>query len=123
MTPKITKAMADAALKTGGKEKRAVTRPKLPEPRPIPQATDDLKGLVGAISELAQSLKEQLIIAQGQLQEAQRQNTVLSTMVTELSVDKPVRLKPVRDMDRNSATYLLVNHYDIVPVEYRKLHS
>jgi hypothetical protein len=36
-----------------------------------------------------------------------------------------MRLKPIRDMDRESPTYLLVTHYDFVPVTYqpRKLDS
>lgn len=126
MTPKITKDMAEAAIADGAKVKTKPTikKPAPPKPVPIPAAEPDLSGLTGAISELVTSLKDQLNASQESLQAAQRQNDELRALATATMADKPVRLKPVRNMDRESPTYLLIEYIDVVPVTYttRKLN-
>lgn len=124
MTPKITDQMADEALEAGGREKREVQPPPEaitpipPAPEPAPQT--DLEPLTGAIGELVESLRQQLISSQAALEAAQRQNNELQTLAQALMADKPVRFKPVRDMNRDSPTYLLVEYYDMIPVQYTK---
>ena len=122
MTPKITDEMAEAALAEGGRERREVQPP--PPREPIPPPAADLGPLTGAIGDLVASLQDQLKIAQAQLEAAQRQNDELRAMTTAAMAEKPVRLKPVRDLDPNSRTHLLIEYIDVIPVTYsRKLDS
>lgn len=120
MTPKFTKAMAKSAIADGAQVdvKRKVQRP--PPPKiPISQAKDaELEALRGEISQLKQSLADEIYSAQTRAGE-------LVAALSALSENKPMRLKPIRDMDRDSPTYLLVQFYDFVPVTYqpRKLDS
>jgi len=124
MTPKLTKAMADAAIEDGAevKEKRKVAKPPERPPAPATPITPDrgpeIEALRAEISELKQALVAEKAAATGRSQE-------LSQLVATLSENKPMRLKPIRDMNRESETYLLVTHYDFVPVTYqpRKLDS
>jgi hypothetical protein len=126
MTPRLTKAMADSAISDGAdvEEKRVPRKVPKPTPRPpapaIPIAPDrgpDIIALKAEISELKQALAAEKISHERRSQE-------LTVLLQGLSENKPMRLQPIRDMDRNSPTYLLVTHYDFVPVSYRvKLDS
>ena len=119
MTPKMTKAMVDSAISDGAdvKKKRKVQR--LP-PKPTPVAPDrgpEVETLRAEISQLRQALADEKITSEKRSQE-------LTELFKGLSENKPMRLKPIRDMNRESPTYLLVSHYDFVPVSYqRKLDS
>jgi hypothetical protein len=115
MTPKITKRMADTAKKGGAKvtQARKVQRPG-PAKSPISTEPSNTASLEASIAELRQALAAQEITHQQRLQE-------LTGMVTALSTDKPMRLKPIRDMERNSPTYLLVTHYDFIPVKVTRV--
>jgi hypothetical protein len=123
MTPKLTKAMAEAAIEDGAevKEKRKVAKPPR-APAPVtfipPDRGAEIEALRAEIVELKQALAAEKVASAGRSQE-------LTQLVSTLSENKPMRLKPVRDMDRESQTYLLVTHYDFVPVTYqpRKLDS
>lgn len=123
MTPKLTKKMEEAAIKDGAqvKEKRKVAQPvRRPAPPTTPinkDHTPEIQALRAEISELRAAL------------EAERTNALRATQditraLEGLSENKPLRLKPIRDMDPQSKTYLLVEYYDFVPVTYtRKLNS
>ena len=129
---KLTAQMAEEAIADGAtvveppapeKPKRKVQKPP-PAPEraetPVmgPDHTAELQALRAEISELRQALAAEQAAAGGRSQE-------LTALVATLSENKPLRLKPVRDLDRNSPTYLLVEYYDFVPVTYkpRKLNS
>jgi len=124
MTPKLTKAMAESAIADGAQvdTKRKVQKPTPRPPAPTTPITPDrgpeIEALRAEIAELKQALASEKIAAAGRTQE-------VSQLISTLSENKPMRLKPVRDMDRESPTYLLVTHYDFVPVTYqqRKLDS
>lgn len=118
---KITKAMRNAAKDSGGKVQPIRKPQPAPKPKPAPETpksenSGELKALRDEISELRGLLKQSEITAQQRIQE-------LSAIITAMSTDKPIRVKPVRDLDPKSKTYLLVEHYDFVPVSYRKLDS
>ena len=128
---KLTEAMLEEAVADGAqvvekKAKRTVKKPKpaplpAPKPAPLPPVPDnsaEIQALRDEISQLRQSLMAAEIAAGGRAQE-------LTALIATLSEGKPLRVKPVRDMDRNSPTYLLVQYYDFVPVTYkpRKLDS
>ncbi|MBW1873542.1 MAG: hypothetical protein JRJ19_15855 [Deltaproteobacteria bacterium] len=122
MTPKLTKAMAKAAVDDGAevKQKRKMPKPTR-APAPVTPITPDrgpeLKALRDEISQLKQALADEKIASQGRSQD-------LAGVIAALSEHKPLRLKPIRDMDKKSETYLLVSHYDFIPVTYqRKLDS
>jgi len=126
MSPKVTQAMLDDAKKDGG----TVIKKLKPKPnaisnlaessvadlKPEPAENDELQALRDEISELRQLVTVSQISADKRVQE-------LSAIITALSETKPVRVKPVRDLDPQSKTYLLVSHYDFIPVSYRKLDS
>lgn len=119
MTPKLTQAMAKAAIKDGGvvKEKRTIPKPtRAPAPvTPIaPDRGPELQALRAEISQLKQALADEKKASEGRSEE-------LSDIFKTLADSRPMRLKPIRDMDRDSPTYLLVMHYDFVPVEYKPL--
>lgn len=124
MTPKMTKAMADAAIEDGAtveKKRKVAKPPERPAPTPIQIAPDrgpELEALRAEISQLKQALATEVMTHEKRAQE-------LTALFNALSENKPMRLKPIRDMDRESPTYLLVTHYDFVPVTYqaRKLDS
>lgn len=118
--------MADDAIADGAevKEKRKVKRPPPPVTPIAPAAaaalappTPELKVLRDEISQLRQALADVNTAHEKRFQE-------LSGLFKALSEGKPMRLKPIRDMEPSSKTYLLVTHYDFVPVSYqRKLNS
>lgn len=114
MTPRLTKAMANAAIEDGADvEERAKAAPRqdiFPEPE------IELALLKEEIAELKQALADEKM-------SAEKRSLELSQVFKSLSENKPMRLKPIRDMDQGSPTYLLVTHYDFVPVSYRKLDS
>jgi hypothetical protein len=120
MTPKLTGQMAANAIKDGAtvKEKRKVQRPSTPVTPIAPDRGPELEALRAEISQLKQALMNEKKVHEDRSQE-------LSSLFKALSENKPMRLKPIRDMDRESPTYLLVSHYDFVPVTYqtRKLDS
>lgn len=126
MTPKMTKAMAAEAEESGA-DVRQIKRPTRPEPKPtpIPAPAADLTSLTGAMGELVQALKDQLKVAQDQLEQAGTQNETLRAMAKAALQGEPVRLKPIRDMDPKSPTYLLMEYLDVIPVTFnpRKLDS
>jgi len=129
---KLTKAMADAAIEDGANVKTKRKMPKrppkvevaetaipIPEPAPLPPAPDrgpELEALRAEIVALKQALSDARSSSETRSQE-------LTALLNSMNCDRPMRLKPVRDMDRESPTYLLVSYYDFVPVEYRKLDS
>ena len=119
MTPKMTGAMRDSAIEDGAEvsEKRKM-QPLPPRPIPIvPQKEPELDALRAEISQLKQALADEKIASE-------KRNQELTALFSALSDNKPMRLKPIRDMNRESPTYLLVTHYDFVPVAYqRKLDS
>jgi hypothetical protein len=121
MTPKLTDAMRKDAIKDGAevKKKRKVAKPsEVAAPTtPIFPRDPEIDALRAEISELKQALAAEKAAAAGRSQE-------LTAMLAVMSESKPMRIKPIRDMDRDSKTYLLVTHYDFVPVSYqRKLDS
>jgi hypothetical protein len=120
MTPKLTKAMAAEAIKDGAqvKDKRKVQRPPPPKLAITPDRGPELEALRAEIAQLKQALADEK-------NSADRRSQELSGMFNSLSENKPMRLKPIRDMERGSPTYLLVTHYDFVPVTYQsvKLNS
>jgi hypothetical protein len=121
MPMKVTKRMLADAEKNGAEvsEIRKVQRPPAAKPAPLPAKaakTVDLQPLRDEIKELRALIKETKLDADRRVQE-------LSAIIKALSTTKPVRVKPVRDLDRASPTYLLVSHYDFIPVSYRKLDS
>lgn len=124
---KITEAMADAAEKRGRKVntmpkiKKPGTKKAAPPP-PAPAPAADFGPVQASISEMVESLREQTKSLQAALQESQRQNDELRAVVAAAMTEKPVRIKPVRDMDPNSRTHLLIQHIDVIPVTYRKLN-
>jgi len=117
---KVTPNIAKNALASGGRQKREV-QPPPPAPEKPPENAPQ-EALTGAIGELVAELKEQVNAAQAQLQASQEQAKALGSMVAALSAEKPVRLKVTRDMNRESPTYLLLQHIDVVPVTYKKLN-
>ena len=75
----------------------------------------------GAFEQLIDKMTQLHLV---QLKVVQEQNEQLLAVVEALSKDKPVRLKPKRDMDRGSPTYLLMEYLDVIPVAFkRKLDS
>lgn len=122
MTPKMTRAMAQAAIDDGAEVKEKRTKPKpMRGPAPVtpfgPDHGPELKTLRGEITQLRQALAEEK-------QASASRSLELSGVFKALSEHKPMRLKPIRDMDSESPTYLLVTHYDFIPVAYqRKLDS
>lgn len=123
MTPKLTKQMQEAAIADGAevKEKRKMPKPQPRPPAPATPITPDrgpeIEALRAEISELKQALAEER-------KNAARASQDITRALEGLSADKPLRLKPIRDMNRESPTYLLVEYYDLVPVAYqpRKLN-
>lgn len=126
MSPKLTEAMMTAAIEDGAevKTKRKVSRPAAvppPEHPPAPSAPDrgpEIEALRAEISQLKAELAEER-------KAALRASQDVTRAIETLSESKPLRLKPIRDMNRESPTYLLVEYYDFVPVTYqpRKLNS
>lgn len=123
MTPRLTKAMTKAAADDGAeiKQKRKMPKPtRAPAPvTPIaPDRGPELKALRDEISQLKAELTAERKAAEGRSLE-------LSGVLAALSEHKPLRLRPIRDLDPKSPTYLLVSHYDFIPVAYksRKLDS
>ena len=126
MSPKVTQAMMDDAKRDGASSisklkpkpnaisNLAETSNPAVEPKPV--KNDELQALRDEISELRAMVEDSKISADKRVQE-------LSAIISALSETKPVRVKPVRDMDPQSKTYLLVAHYDFIPVSYRKLDS
>ena len=118
MTPKITSLMAENAIKDGAEvqDKKVIKRPPPPvTPIPGPEAQKAVPDRRTEVLEA--SVTQQLIIAQKQSEE-------LTRLVEVLSVDKPVRLKVHRNMDRSSPAYLLLEYIDVIPLKYtRKLDS
>jgi len=128
MSPRVTQAMLNDAKKDGatvikrpsvrvsGAENRTSTDP-VPIPlKPKPVNNGEIEALRGEISVLREMVEDSKKAADKRVQE-------LSAIITALSETKPVRVKPVRDLDPQSKTYLLVSHYDFIPVSYRKLDS
>jgi len=124
MSPKLTPDMIAKASKQGAVVKKALPRKAKQKaaPAPAPQQVD-FSQLDIQVSSLIKALKEQVSAMQAQLNASNRQNTELRGMVETMMTDKPVRLKVRRDMDRQSPTYLLMEHLDVIPVEYRRLDS
>ena len=121
MTSSVTKSMIAAAKKSGGVVTKIngaepASKPKQATKPTKPPESDELKSLRAEISKLKADIESAHKSADRRVQE-------LSAIVTALSDTKPVRVKPVRDMDPKSKTYLLVSHYDFIPVSYRKLDS
>lgn len=118
---KLTKSMIADAEKTGGTVVRKM-RPGKPDPgekvvfTPKPPEKDELQPLRDEISKLKADIEQIKSAGDKRAQE-------LSAMLKAATAEKPFRVKPVRDMDPQSKTYLLVTHYDFVPVTYRKLDS
>ena len=114
MTPRLTKAMARAAIDDGAEiEERPSSAPRQDI---FPDQSVELAHLKGEVAELRAALADEKKSAENRSQE-------LSEVFKALSENKPMRLKPIRDMDQGSPTYLLVTHYDFVPVTYtRKLN-
>ena len=119
MAPRLTKAMAEAAIDDGA---TVLKRPTGGSPAPaIPISPDrgpELEALRAEISELKQALADEK-------KSSQQRSEGLTEIFKTLSETKPMRLRPIRDMDQGSPTYLLVTHYDLIPVSYqpRKLDS
>ena len=119
---KITPDMAKQLESKGAvvKKARPKRKPKPPEvaaaPQPAPATAANPQ-----IDELVAALREQVSAMSLQLAAAEKQNQELKLMLQAQMSEKPVRLKVRRDMDRQSPTYLLLEHIDVVPVEYRKL--
>jgi len=115
MTPRITKSMAEEAIKSGAKvtEKRDIKQPgtkSKPKPAPV---DPDIRALQQLVIDMTQA-------HQAQLKMAQEQNKQLSALIAALSADKPIRLKPIRDMKQGSPTYLLMQYLDVIPVAYKQ---
>ena len=124
MTPKMTQAMQKEAIADGAEvsKKRKVQKPPDRAPAPvIPFGKDrgpEIEALRGEIVQLKQALADEKKSSVMRSQE-------LVELLKGLNENKPLRLKPIRDMDRESPTYLLVSHYDFIPITYqaRKLDS
>ena len=118
MSAKITKRMAENAKKRGAKVEpmKIVQRPPAAGAGPVQINTPNTDALEGKIGELKAELEEMKKVAQANAQE-------LVVQLAKASEGTPLRVKPVRDMDPSSKTYLLVEYYDFVPVEHRKLNS
>ena len=117
MSPRPTKAMIDKAQREGAdvSQKRKVQKPKAPKPEAKPQVpdrSDEIAAFRSEIAGLKQALEDQKKVAEMKSQE-------LVALISGLSESKPMRVKPIRDLDPKSKQYLLVQHYDLVPVEYR----
>lgn len=126
---KATQKMLDDAIKDGATViKKPSVRVSVPENRtstdpvpiplkPVPDKSDEISLLRAELTQLRAELAESKKVATNRSEE-------LTALFSALSENKPVRLKPVRDMDRESPTYLLVDYYDFIPVKYsRKLDS
>ena len=119
MTPKnVTKSMADR-LKADGAEVEKKPQKRDPAPRSKIE-TDPRDEQIAALKSEIGELKDALLQSQNT---AEARMHELMRALSEASDAKPLRVKPIRDMDRDSPTYLLVSHYDFVPVSYRKLDS
>jgi hypothetical protein len=126
MTPKFTKAMAKEAIADGAEVKEPeAPRQKRQIQRPPPVATPmttnhgpEIAALKAEVGQLKRALEDEKKASENRAQE-------LTEVFKALAENKPMRLKPIRDMERGSPTYLLVSHYDFVPVSYqpRKLDS
>ena len=121
MSPKITAQMLEQAKKDGADvtDKRKVAKPKPPVEAPKVEAktvvstdSDRIRRLEAQIVELREALDAERKAAENRTQE-------LTALLAGMGETKPIRIKPVRDLDPNSKQYLLVQHFDIVPVEYR----
>ncbi|MCP4471194.1 MAG: hypothetical protein GY815_10990 [Gammaproteobacteria bacterium] len=118
---KLTKEMAKDAEESGGKVERIRKKAakSVPKPAPLPAKPDnsaELKALRAEISELKGLLDTSEKSAVQREQE-------LSAIISALTQEKPVRVKPVRNMSPKDPDYLLVEYYDFIPVSYRKLNS
>ena len=120
MSPRISKSMADKLIK-GGAKLREKDEPVKAAPAAPPET--DSKAITATLEVLVQSLQQQTIASQMQLELAQESIKQLTAMVQAISTKNPVRLKPVRDMERGSPTYLLTEYIDMIPVTHRKLDS
>jgi len=121
---KATQKMLDDAIKDGADVKpiRKVQPPPAKQEamkalESVSDKSDEISLLRAEITQLRAELAESKTVATNRSEE-------LTTLFSALSENKPVRLKPVRDMNRESPTYLLVEYYDFIPVKYtRKLDS
>lgn len=127
MTPKLTKQMEEAAIADGAevtekKEKRKVAKPVR---RPAPPTTPINKDHTAEIEALRDEIAGLKVALEAERTNALRASQDITRALEALSENKPLRLKPIRDMDPQSKTYLLVEYYDFVPVTYqpRKLNS
>ncbi len=114
----ITDEMAAEAKRTGGTTLKKPKRPDKPKADQKPAAdTAEVKALKGEVTELRAQVKELQKSQQGLLEE-------VSGLIAAVTESKPFRVKPVRDLNPQSKTYLLVDHYDYLPLKYtRKLDS
>jgi len=121
MNMKVSRAAVDRAKKDGAEvRKKPATRKVADAPQNVALLQKDnsgeLKRLRDEISELRGLLEESK-------KAAETQKLELVGMLSAVSEDKPFRIRPVRNMDPKDPEYLLVTHYDYVPVTYRKLDS
>jgi hypothetical protein len=127
---KLTPDMLAKAVKSGAhveapkpvRAKRAKKVAAAPPPV-VPPTKIDTRGLEQSIADLVGALQNQVASMQLQIDAYEIQNQELRLVVKAVSEKNPVRMKIQRDMDRNSPTYLLLQHIDTVPVEYRRLNS
>lgn len=121
----ISKTMLDDAKKAGGsvKKKRALKKPDAKQAPvgnqsvPVKDHAPELERLRAEISELRATLEAERAARQASSDE-------LSRIMSMMSENKPFRIKPMRNMNKSDPDYLLVTHYDFVPVTYsRKLDS
>ena len=106
-------------VKAGGAKVETVRKVQKPKPAPVAKPTPksaDTDALERRVAELSAELTEMRKAAVTSSQE-------VIEALSKRSETEPLRLKPIRDMDRNSPTYLLVKYYDFIPVAYRKLDS
>lgn len=118
---KATKRMMADAEKDGGevtdiKKAARPAKPKQDVAKSKPADNAQIRALRLELAELRSMVAETQKSADRRVQE-------LSAIISALSETKPVRVKPVRDLDPGSKTYLLVSHYDFIPVSYKRLDS
>lgn len=125
MSPRITKDMMKKAQKDGAEisEKRKVQKPKPQQATPKPEAKPQVPDRSAEIEALRDEISVLRAELDSQRKASQKSTQELLTMLAGMGDTKPMRVKPIRDMDPNSKQYLLVQYYDFVPVEYRKLDS
>ena len=119
MPPKVSEEEATRAKGSGGKATQKLVPRDKPKDKPAPDPGKSTTQIVAAMIKSNATESEKQRIHQEDMAKQ-----IIATIEERLAFrpSEPMRLKVHRDMDRQSPTYLLTTHIDIIPIK-RKLDS